>query len=156
VWSSTNTDQPVSAAQAGTWTFTIGTNLQSTSAPSSNSSGIVVRQVVDNILTTSSTSVFVSTSLTIQSSGASLRSYVTAYSILTTNAGPTKIAFYSSNTMIWPLVLAAVSSAVTGANLAVSAPAYLFRTSASEALSIRTKGSSVAGWSGGFSYFIAP
>jgi len=150
-------DLQVTATQAGTWTFQLGTGLQSTVAPSSNSSGIIVRQVVDNILTTASTSAFAaSTSLSIQSSGAGLRSYVTAYSVLTTNAGPTKIAFYSSGTMTWPLVLAAVSSAVTGANLAVSAPAYIFRTANQEALTLQTKGSTVAGWSVAVSYFRAP
>lgn len=127
-------------------------------APSSGSSGLVVRQVVDAILTTGSTDAFGagSTAFSVQSSGAALRSYVTAYSILTTNAGPTKVAFFTSGTMLWPIVLAAVSSAVTGANLAVGAPAYLFRTEAAEALTLRTKGSSIAGWHAGVSYFRAP
>jgi hypothetical protein len=139
-------------------TATLGTNLQSSVAPSSGSSGLVVRQVVDAILTTSSTDAFGvgSTAFVIQSSGAGLRSYVTAYSILTTNAGPTKVAFFSSATMLWPVLLAAVSSAVSGVNLAVSAPAYLFRTQSAEALTLRTKGSSIAGWHVGVSYFRAP
>ena len=146
-----------STASALQVTATIGTNLQSTAAPSSNSSGLVVRQVVDVLLTTASTNAMAgSTSFTVQSSGANLRSYVTAYSILTTNAGPTQVAFYSSGTMTWPMVLAAVSSAVTGVNLAVSPPGYLFRTNASEDLTLRTNGSTVVGWVVAVSYFRAP
>lgn len=158
VWSSTNTDQPVSAAQAGTWTFTLGTGLQSTAAPSSNSSGIIVRQVIDNILTTPSTNAFAaSTALVIQSSGAGLRSYVTGYSITSTVQAITKVAFYSSANMLWPVALAALSSAFAGVNLAVSAPAYLFRTNnQSEALTLNTGNSTIAGFKVGVSYFRAP
>lgn len=139
--------------------WTVADVMQSSAAPSSNSSGIIVRQVVDNILTTASTSAFASTALTIQSSGAALRSYVTAYSITTTNAGPSKIAFYSSGVVLWPILLAAVSSAVSGVNLAVSAPAYLFRTiGAADALTLNLGGgaSTVGGWRVGVSYFRAP
>lgn len=140
-------------------TVTIGANLQSTTAPSSNSSGLVVRQVVDNLLTTASTSAFASTVLTIQSSGAGLRSYVTAYSITTTNAGPSKISFYSSGVVLWPILLAAVSSAVSGVNLAVAPPGYLFRTiGAADALTLNLGGgaSTIGGWRVGVSYFRAP
>lgn len=138
-------------------TATIGTNLQSTAAPSSNSSGLTVRQVVDAILTTASTSAFAaSTSLVIQSSGASLRSYVVGYSITSTVQAPTKVSFYSSGTVLWPIVLAALSSAVTGVNLAVSAPGYLFRTAAGEALTLQTGNSTIGGFKTGVSYFRAP
>lgn len=151
VLSSTSADNPVLA--------TIGTNLQSTAAPSSNSSGLTVRQVIDNILTTASTNAFsASTSFSIQSSGAGLRSYVVAYSILSTNAGPHRIKFYSSGTMMWPVIFAAVSSAVSGANLAVSAPAYLFRTANQEALTLQlgSGASTIAGYQVAVSYFRAP
>lgn len=138
-------------------TATIGTNLQSTSAPSSNSSGLTVRQVIDTILTTSSTNAFASTSFSIQSSGATLRSYVTAYSITSTGQAPNKVCFYSSGVMLWPVVLAALSSAVSGVNLAVSAPAYLFRTiGANDALTLQTGGSTGGGYKVGVSYFRAP
>lgn len=136
-------------------TATIGTNLQSSVAPSSNSSGLIVRQVIDNILTVSSTNAFASTSFTIQSSGAGLRTYVTAYSILSTNAGPSKVKFYDGSSMIWPVIFAAVSSAVSGANLAVSAPAYLFRGSAANAMTLQIA-SSIAGFQVAVSYFRAP
>jgi len=212
VWSSTNTDQPVSAAQSGTWTVSqsnfsttvqvssvagtvkvdqvsttwavqmtqysttmqvssvggivtiqgnstvsIGTNLQSTSAPSSGSSGLVVRQVIDNILTFASTSALASTTVEVQSSGANLRTYVTAYSITSTNQTPAHWGFFSSNgALLWPITLAALSSGVAGANLAVAPPGYLFRTNASDALNFKTNGSTVAGVQLGVSYFRAP
>lgn len=153
-------DLQVTATQsAAVWTVNIGTHIQSSAAPSSASSGVVVRLVVDNLLTTASTSAFASTALTIQSSGAALRSYVTAYSITTTNAGPSKIAFYSSGVVLWPILLAAVSSAVSGVNLAVSPPGYLFRTiGAADALTLNLGGgaSTVGGWRVGVSYFRAP
>lgn len=138
-------------------TATIGTNLQSSAAPSSNSSGLIVRQVVDNILTVSSTTLFASTVFSIQSSAAGLRSYVVAYSILTTNAGPARVRFYSGSTLLWPMLFAAVSSAVSGANLAVSAPAYLFRTKVAGPLSLQlgAGASTVAGFHGAISYFRA-
>jgi len=135
----------------------VSETMQSSLAPSSGSSGVIVRQVIDNVLTTSSTNAFASTSLVIQSSGAALRSYVTAYSITTTNAGPTKVYFYSSGVMLWPVVLAAVSSAISGVNLAVTPPGYLFRTiGAADALTLQMKGSSIAGWYVGVSYYRAP
>jgi hypothetical protein len=106
--------------------------------------------------TAASTNAFgTSTSFTIKSSGAGLNTYVTAYSITTTNAGPTRCSFYSSGTLLWPAVFAAVSSAVSGANL--SGYPYLFKTAnASEALTLQIGGSSIAGWKVGVSYFSAP
>lgn len=183
VWSSTNADQPVktdptvrhnigstaadnavnisgnsTVFQGGSpWVFS--ESMQSSLAPSSGSSGVIVRQVIDNILTTASTNAFAaSTSFVVQSSGAALRSYVTAYSILSTNAGPSRVKFYSSGTMTWPVIFAAVSSAVSGANLAVSAPAYLFRSNAAEALTLQlgSGASTLAGFQVAVSYFRAP
>lgn len=138
-------------------TATIGVNLQSTAAPSSNSSGLVVRQVIDALLTTASSNAFASSGLVIQSSGAGLRSYVTAYTITTTNAGPTRVGFYDSTgaTLLWPVVLGALSSGISGVNLAVGAPAYLFRGAAAANLMLSIP-SSQAGWKVGVSYFRAP
>jgi hypothetical protein len=134
---------------------------QSSVAPSSGSSGVVVRQVIDNLITTASTNAFGggsgSTTFAIQSSGASLRSYVTGYSITSTVQTPTVVCFRSSGTLLAPIVMAAISSAVTGANLAVAPPGYLFRTiGASDALSLNTNGSSVSGFRVWVSYFRAP
>lgn len=148
VWSSTNTDQPVSAALA------LGT-LQSSAAPSSNSSGLIVRQVVDNLLVTVSTNALASTSLSVQSSGAGLRSYVTAYSITSTLQTPTSYKFYSAATLVWSVRLAALSSAVAGANLAVAPPGYLFRTNAADPLTFQSA-STITNVNVSVSYFRAP
>lgn len=134
----------------------VARTMVSTSAPSSNSSGSIVRQVVDNQVTTASTNAFASTSLSVMSSAANLRAYVTGYTITTTNAGPIQVGFYSSGTLLWPIVLATPSSAITGANLAVGQPGYLFRTGAGEALTLQMNGSTIAGWVAGVSYYVAP
>ena len=208
IWSSTGTDQPVSAAQAGTWNIgtvttvsalstghvTVDTGsirvMQSTAAdlnvtvagysttvnvsslagtvtaaiitpmssvaPSSGSSAVSVRPVIDVITTFASTSALASTLSTCVSSAANIRAYVTAYSITSTNQTPAHWGFFTSATLLWPVTLAALSSGVAGANLAVSAPAYLFRTAASEALNFKTAGSTVSGVQLGVSYFLAP
>lgn len=157
-YQSTAADFQATVSQAGTWTFNIGTHIQSTGMPSTGSSGVVVRQALADIQTTASSNGFgSSTSLSVMSSAATTRGYVTAYSITTTNAGPTRVGFYSSNTLVWPLTLAAVSSAVSGVNLAVAAPGYLFRTvGASDGLELRSGNAAVAGWKIGVSYFKAP
>lgn len=145
--SSTSADNPVNA------TVLYG-GLQSSGAPSSGSSGVIVRQVWDLRLTAASSNAFVSSAFSIASSGAGLNTYVTGYSITTTNAGPGTAKFYSSGTMIWPIVFAAVSSVVTGANLAVYP--YLFKTNnAAEAMTLNLA-SSQAGWKVGVSYYRAP
>jgi hypothetical protein len=138
-------------------TATIGTNLQSTVAGSSNSSALLVRPIIDNILTTASSNAFgTSTTLSLQSSGAGLRSYVVGYSITSTVQAVTKIAFMSGSTLLWPVAMAALSSAFSGVNLAVSAPAYLFRTKTAGPLSLNTGNSSIVGFKVGVSYFRAP
>jgi hypothetical protein len=143
----------------GTSPWVVAEVMQSSGAPSSASSGVIVRTVIDNILTVQSSNGFgASTSFTVQSSAAGIRSYVTAYSILSTNAGPTKVKFYSGSTLLWPMIFAAVSSAVSGANLAASAPAYLFRTKSAGPLTLQigSGASAVAGWQVAVSYFRAP
>ena len=52
--------------------------------------------------------------------------------------------------------LDAIVGGVTGMQMAVSAPAYLFRTNAAEALNFKTQGSTVSGVQLGLSYFLAP
>jgi hypothetical protein len=136
-------------------TATIGTNLQSTAAPSSNSSGLIVRQVVDNILTVSSTNAMASTSFTINSSVANAKIRIVSYSITSTVQSPTSFKFYSSGTLLWPVRLAALSSAVSGANLACSAPGYLFCSkNAGEAVTLQTA-STVTNVNVAVSYYIA-
>jgi hypothetical protein len=130
--------------------------ILSTAAPSSNSSGVIVRQVVDALTTFASTAACASTSIEVQSSAANLRSYVTAFTVLTTVASATEMGFYTTNTLLWPFMFQAVSSGITGANLAVGGPAYLFRTGIGESLSFRSPNSTVAGVKLGVSFFRAP
>ena len=146
-----------STASALLMTATIGTNLQSTAAPSSNSSGLIVRQVIDAVATFASTSALASTTVAVTSTAAGIRAYVTAYTITSTNQTPAHWGFFSSNaTLLWPITLAALSSGVAGANLAVGAPGYLFRTATAEALNFKTAGSTVSGVQMGVSYYLAP
>jgi hypothetical protein len=159
VYQSTAADLNVTVANFSTSVLaTIGQNLQSTSMPSSGSSGLVVRQVIDSITTFASTSALASTTLEIASSGANTRIYVTAYTLTSTNQTPAHWGFFSSNgTLLWPVTMAALSSATCGANLAVGPPSYLFRTAgASDALNFKTNGSTVSGVQLGVSYFKAP
>ena len=179
VWSSSNADQPVktdptvrhnigstaadnAVAISGNSTVIQGTSpwvvsevMNSSVAPSSGSSGVIVRPVIDNILTSASTNAFTSSNFSVQSSAASVRSYVVAYSITSTVQAPTTMRFMSGSTLLWPVALASLSSAVSGANLAVSAPAYLFRTKSAGPLTLNVN-SSVAGFRVAVSYFRAP
>lgn len=139
------------------WSFNIGTNLQSTAAPSSASSGLIVRQVVDVLTAFASTSALASTVLSCVSSVANVRTYVTAYTITSTNQTPAQWGFFSSNaTLLWPMTVAALSSGVAGVNLAVAPPGYLFRTAVGEALNFKTNGSTVASVQLGVAYYAAP
>jgi hypothetical protein len=142
--------------QGGSWSVS-NISPQSSVAPSSGSSGLVVRQVIDGITTFASTSVLATTSASVISSVAGVRAYITAYTITSTNQTPAHWGFFSSNaTLLWPMILAAISSGVSGANLAVSPPGYLFRTAVAEALNFKTVGSTVAGVQMGVSYYQAP
>ncbi len=136
------------------WASSAGFPFSTTHA-SSGVAGLLTREIMDGRLTAASTTAFASTSFTIASSVANVRVYVTGYTITTTNAGPTQIGFYSSGTLVWPLVLAATSSAVTGANMAVG-HGYIFRGSVNEAMSLRTNQSTIAGWQVGVAYYVAP
>jgi hypothetical protein len=85
------------------------------------------------------------------SSAASTRFAVYAYSITSTASGLITVDFMSSGAgngggstgNIWSLDLGSQSSGITGANLAVSPPAWLFRTSASEPLNMRLSSTNV-------------
>lgn len=156
VWSSTNTDQPVSArvfqstiadlkatvAQNSTvWAVQAavfdgaGNALESsTSAPSTGARGLIVRPVINGIATYAASTAGQSSVTTILSSAAANKAFVFAYSITSTLAGPIQWGFYAGATLLWTGVLAATSSAVSGANLAVSPPGFLFKGSTGGAL----------------------
>ena len=74
-------------------------------------------------------------STTLVSSVAASAHKVYAFSVTSTHTTPSSCAFISSAaTEEWGLQVGSGSSGVTGANLAVSPPAFLFKTVASEAL----------------------
>lgn len=143
--------------KASAWNFDgIGNAVESsTRAVGTNSTmrGIAVRQIMPTFLTTASSNVFASTAWTIATSNAATIQYVYAYSITTTNQTPTKIGFYAGSTLVWPIVLAAISSAVSGVNLAVSPPAYLFAGATGAILQMKTAGSTGLGFKAGVSYW---
>lgn len=67
----------------------------------------------------------------INTSNAVTKTYVYAYSITSTVAGPVTCGFRndSAASLLWPVHLAAPSGAMAGANLSVTPPAYLFANS---------------------------
>lgn len=137
--SSTSADNPVTASQTGTWSIRnqdgSGNALESsTSAPSSGARGLLVRPVLNALQSYSDSTTGQSSATTILSSAAATCGYVYAYSVISTVAGPVEWAVYSGSTRLWGGVLAAVSSAVSGAVLAVSPPAYLFKGSTGQPL----------------------
>lgn len=144
--------------KAQAWSFDgIGNAVESsTRAVGTNSTmrGFAVRQIMPALLTTSSSNVFASTAFTIATSNAATIQYVYAYSITTTNQTPTQISFYAGSTLVWPIVLAAISSAMSGVNLAVTPPAYLFAGSTGAVMQLKTDGSTGLGYKAGVSYFV--
>ena len=69
------------------------------------------------------------------SSVAGLKHKCFAYAVTSTIVGPSSVAFLSSAVIErWGLILGSGSSGVTGANLAVPAPAFLFETETANAL----------------------
>jgi hypothetical protein len=136
-------------------TVVIGTNLQSSVTPSSGSSALMVRQVWDVKVNAASTSAFAtSTQFTIAASTAQQK-YVTAYSITSTDLTASVVRFMGGSTLAWAIRCQAVSSAITGANMAVG-EGYIFKTDAASSLTLNISGSSRAGWTVAVSYFLAP
>jgi hypothetical protein len=177
VLSSTNTDNPVRAFQgvgnssgADAWpTLTVDSsnavvkpgdsanNAIRVNVVSGGSTVVSIGGVSQTIQTAASTSAFgTSTLFAINSTVTGQKCKVFAYSITTTNAGPTELCFYGGSSMCWPVQLAAVSGAISGVNLAVTPPGFLFETAAGSSMTLRCSGSSVAGWKVGVAFFMAP
>lgn len=134
-------------------TVTPASGWGSSAAPSSGGNAFHVRQALDPIQTFSSSNAFASTLAAINSTVAGEKCRVFAYSITSTVQTVTKIAFYKGSSMVWPVVLASISSAVTGANFGVSPPGYLFQSAAGSSVTLRTP-SSVAGFKVAVSYWM--
>jgi hypothetical protein len=62
---------------------------------------------------------------------------VVAYSLTTTNSNANTITFKSNaSTSLWAVKLQSPADVVTGANLSIAAPSYLFSTNAGEKLTL--------------------
>jgi hypothetical protein len=117
------------------------------STPSTNARGLVVRPVVNGI--NSTTVLITSTNSTaiysLISSVAGARQKVFAYFVGSTHTNPSTLVFVSSNVIDrWAVNFGSGSSGITGANLALSPPAWLFATDAANALNVRVEGGSSA------------
>ena len=103
----------------------------STQSMSSGARGLFVRSVIPGSTTYAASTAGNASMTSILTSNAATRGYVYGYSITSTLAGPVQWGIYSNSgaTLLWTGILAAVSSAISGANLAVTPPGYLFRGS---------------------------
>lgn len=100
--------------------------------------GLVTREVMPSLLSTRAviTSSNSTALYTLVSSAANpLRHKVFAYSLTSTETTPSTIVFYSSNTIDrWAVSFGSGSSGISGANLTVTPPAWLFCSDANNAL----------------------
>lgn len=114
-----------------------------TTRPTTGAQGLVVRTCLNDLQSTAfSTMGNNSTSSTIVSSAAApLRIKVYAYSITSTVQAINSLSFASSlANLIWTAQLQSISSAISGVNLAVSPPAWLFATEANSPLVFKITG----------------
>ena len=70
------------------------------------------------------------------SSVTGLRRFVYAFSVMSTVTDISSVAFTSSNKERWGLLLGTQSSGITGANLAVAPPGFLFASDAGEDINL--------------------
>lgn len=140
---------------AGVSVVRLTTDLQSTASPSSNSSGLVVRSVIDNLFTAVSTSAFASTTFVVSQNVAGQRCKIYGYSITSTVTSPVPIRFMGGSTLMWALTIQAASSAISGANMMVDPPAFICAGDVNSSVSIRVD-STVAGVVVSAAYFMAP
>ena len=143
------------SVSARTLTSSGGSVEGSTSGPLSTVLGLHTRSVLPALLSVASSNAFASTSFSVGSSGATARNKVFAYSVMSTSTTATEIGFYDGATLKWPLVLQAQAGGITGANLAVSPPGWLFAGSTGAPLTLQVP-SSLAGYRVAIGYFQEP
>jgi hypothetical protein len=102
-------------------------------------------QLRTGTLTLNSTTTFItsthSTAVYSLVSSAAVRQKVYAFHVTSTHTNPSTIVFMSSlGSDLYHVGLGSGSSGITGANLAVTPPAYLFATALNEALNVRIEG----------------
>jgi sulfur carrier protein ThiS len=122
--------------------------------PTTGVQGMAVRVVLNDLQSTAfSTMGNNSTSSTIVSSAASVRHKVYAYSITSTAQAVNTLTFASSlANMLWTVQMQAFSSGISGANLAVTPPAWLFATESASPLVFKVTGTTGT-YHLSFSYF---
>lgn len=115
----------------------------STNNPAQSVIGLHVRQVPSSMVTVAASTVgATATNTVLVSSVAGVRHKVYAFSVTSTVIAASTCSFRSSlGAVIWPMVLGSGSSGITGANLAVAPPAFLFATAAANALTFHTPSS---------------
>lgn len=123
--------------------------------PTTGAQGIATREILNDLQSTCfSTQGNNSTSNTVVSSVANQRVKVYAYSITSTAQAINTLSFASSlANPIWQVQMQAISSGITGANLAVSPPAWLFGTAVNEPLVFKVTGTTGT-YHLSFSYFV--
>ena len=131
----------------------VGPNIVGT-RPSTGAQGIAVRHVLNDLQSTCfSTIGNNSTSATVVTSAASVRHKVFAYSITSTAQAVNTLTFASSlGNPVWHVAMQAFSSGISGANLAVTPPAWLFATEAASPLVFKVTGTT-GSYHLSFSYF---
>ena len=129
--------------------------IGTTTRPTTGAQGLVVRPVLNDLQSTAfSTLGNTSTSSTIVSSVAGQRVKVYAYSITSTAQAVNTLTWASSlANLIWTVQMQAFSSGISGANLAVTPPAWLFATEAASPLVFKVTGTTGT-YHVGVSYFI--
>lgn len=107
--------------------------------------GLVTREVMPALLSTTVliTSTHSTALYALISSAAGLRQKVYAYFVSSTHTVPSTLVFMSSNAIDrWHVGFGSGSSGMSGANLAMSPPAWLFHTDVANALNVRIEGGS--------------
>lgn len=115
--------------------------------PSTTARGLIVRPVVNGVQST--TVLITSTNSTalydLISSVAGARQKVYAYMVTSTHTVPSTLFFVSSNAIDrWHVGFGSGSSGITGANMAVTPPGWIFHTDVANALRVRIEGGSSA------------
>lgn len=103
--------------------------------PQSTAWGLSVREarpVLNTLVSTAGTD----SAVTLISSGAADRAYVSAFTVTSTVAGPVFCGFYAGATLRWPLTMWADGGAVNVSE-SIAAPGYLFAGSVGEPLTFQ-------------------
>lgn len=108
----------------------------STGLPTPSDTGVIVRVARPRLQSTTGLAISSAANQLVAAAGADARTYVHAYSILTTVVTASSVAFQSGSNDLWGLLLGNQSSGISGANLAVPAPGYLFATDTNAILNL--------------------